>query len=134
MINKYQVDWQIIRVKARKEKGAKNKVSIVMDWLSNNTHENNYERVKNWLNMSRMGYRNEESKLYYTKALQGIEVISYTIGEENNDLSRISDNDLLMIYKDLGNRKWGFQYAKAPISHIDFMDQLEYELVNRDII
>lgn len=126
--------WQIIRVKARKEKGAKNKVDLVMNWLEGNMHKNNRARVKNWLFMSRMGYKDQLSKVYYTIALEHLEVAQWEVGPEDNSFSKIDDYDLLLIYKDLKNRKWGFQFKDAPQSHIKFMERLEDELYNREII
>ncbi len=132
MVNKYNVHWQIVRTKARKEKGAEAKVKLLMDWLQVHSHRNNRARVKNWLIMSRMGYKDQTPKVYYSVALEQLEVFEWTVGDEDNDLTKISDKDLLLIHKDLKNRKWGFQY-EMPQSHITFMERLEDELYERDI-
>lgn len=135
MINKYNIHWQIIRGNARKQKGAKAKVDFVMYWFRENATELNKARVKNWLIMSEMGFKDYASKRYYQKALIEIEnMICSPVLDEDNNFQNIDDKNLMMVWKDLKKRKWNFQFNKAPSSHILFMGVLEMELSERKLI
>tara|TARA_R110000803_G_scaffold105722_1_gene173916 strand:+ start:697 stop:957 length:261 start_codon:yes stop_codon:yes gene_type:complete len=48
-----------------------------------------------------------------------------------NDLTAVSDADLLMVYKDLSKRKYGFQFKSTPKAHTEFMTALEREIESR---
>jgi hypothetical protein len=125
-----------VRVDARKQKGAQNKVALVMEWIKSHKNNLNKSRVKNWLEMSRMGFKDQESKVYYTIALEQLEEMEFEkvmYEEEDNDLTKHSDEDLLKVYKDIKKRKWSFQYNGAPISHVRFINKMEDELSDRGL-
>ena len=46
----------------------------------------------------------------------------------DNDLSKISTENLKLVYNDLSKRKYGFQFKTAPKDHIKFMENLKDEL------
>ena len=135
-VNKYNIYWQIVRVDARRQKGARNKVALVMEWLKLHKSNLNKSRVKNWLEMSRMGFKDQESKVYYTIALEQLEDMEFekvSYEEEDNELTIHTDEDLLKVYKDIKVRKWSFQYNGAPISHVRFINKMEEELSTRGL-
>ena len=132
-VDKYNIEWQVIRVKARQQKGASNKVNLVIGWLLGRGGQKNKERVINWLIMSRMGYKDQVSKAYYTQALEELEFTNFSEIKESNNFSKNSNEDLLMVHRDLARRKWGFFYDKAPKSHVRFMNELETELTTRGL-
>ena len=57
-----------------------------------------------------------------------IETIDYNKEDEQNDFSKFSFDDLMLVYNDLQKRKYGFQYKNTPKSHIRFMEDLKSHL------
>lgn len=130
--NKYNINWQIVRTKARKLKDVDVKLKYVMTFLEENASEENLARIKNWAFMARMGYRDQGSKKLFTQTLEQLESFECTmVDSDNTDFTNISDKDLVMVHKDLKKRKFNFQYSKVPQSHIVFMRILEEEMLER---
>ena len=131
MINKFNISWQLVRVKARKIKDVENKIDFVLDFLKKNNSKENFGRIVNWLKMARLGYKDMNKRQLFIDALNLIGKNKYDARDNVNDLSLIISDDLLMVYKDLSKRKYGFQYKSAPKSHIEFVTKLEAELLRR---
>jgi hypothetical protein len=134
--NKFNISWQIVRVNARGIKDVKDKVYYVLNFLKNNSNKHNYERVHNWLNMTKLGYKTApESTKVFDSALEYIEHHKndkFSSEEDSpNDLKVVSTEDLQKVYKDLKQRKYGFQFKSIPKEHIKFLSLLEKELENR---
>ena len=55
--NKFNIHWQIVRVKARSIKDVDAKVDFVMDFLNSNKNVHNKDRVSNWLKMTSYAYK-----------------------------------------------------------------------------
>jgi len=124
-VNKFHIDWQIVRVKARTIKNVDDKILFVKTFLIENNSYENKMRVKNWAIMTRMGYRIQSIKQLFTEFLVWIDSYSYDKLDLPNDFSKHDFDDLLKVHKDLSKRKYGFQYSKVPTSHINFMRNLE---------
>tara|TARA_R110000824_G_scaffold1445_3_gene7292 strand:- start:3867 stop:4271 length:405 start_codon:yes stop_codon:yes gene_type:complete len=128
-VNKFNIHWQLVRVNARAVKNVEDKIRFVINFLYENQNIHNYGRVYNWLKMTRLGYKELDRKLF-DNALE--EIVSARHGYEfaseednDNDLSRVSKEDLLKVYKDLSKRKYNFQYKSVPVEHVKFMDKLK---------
>ena len=134
MINKFNISWQLVRVKARKIKDVENKIDFVLDFLKKNNSKENFGRIVNWLKMARLGYKDMNKRQLFIDALNLIGKNKYDARDNVNDLSLIISDDLLMVYKDLSKRKYGFQYKSIPKSHIEFVTKLKAELVKREVL
>jgi len=120
--NKFNIQWQVVRVKARQKKCVREKASYVADWYSENMNTHNYDRVKNWFTMTAMAYKGENKALL----LDVLSALEKTDIEDDsaNDFGAIKEEDLWLVYKDLKKRKYGFQFNKIPADHISFMKKL----------
>ena len=129
-INKFNIYWQIVRVKAKKIKDVNDKVNYVLEFLDDHNNVHNYGRVLNWLRMTELAYKGDK-KVPFKDAVKFL--VKHKEDFENpedmpNDLSKIPQEDLEMVYKDLENRKYGFLIPSAPKTHTDFMAKLKKEL------
>lgn len=128
-INKFNIHWQIVRVNARSIKNASNKIKYVMNFLKDNKNIHNYGRVLNWLQMSKLGYKNLDRKFFdYAISLIKDREKEYDYKDNDNDFSKVSREDLLKVYNDLSKRKYGFLYKNTPKSHTEFMIKLKNNL------
>ena len=115
-------------------KDVENKIDFVLDFLKKKNSKENFGRIVNWLKMARLGYRDMNKRQLFMDALNLIGKNKYDAKDNVNDLSLIVYDDLLMVYKDLSKRKYGFQYKSAPKSHIEFVTKLEAELLKREAL
>jgi len=134
--NKFNISWQIVRVNARKIKDVKEKIYYVLNFLKENPNKHNYDRVHNWLSMTKLGYKsNSEAMEVFDSVIDNIEHHKndrFSSEEDSpNDLETISTDDLEKVYKDLKQRKYGFQYKTVPVAHTKFLNELEKELNKR---
>jgi hypothetical protein len=135
-VNKFDINWQIVRTDARDIKDVTEKISHVMRFLNDHPTKENYGRVHNWLRMTKLGYKSEPEKAQqFEHALDNIEnnKEKYNSQEDLGDISSIDTEKLLKVYKDLKKRKYGFQIKTVPKAHTDFLSQLESELKKRKI-
>ena len=128
-VNKFNIHWQIVRVKARSKKNICEKIKYVMDFYEENKNYHNYKRVLNWLQMTALGYKNRWDRVLFSEAASKIssdvsEVVGWYIDIEN-DLSKVAKEDLIKVYKDLAKRKYGFQFKSIPKGHSIFLNELE---------
>lgn len=134
-VNKFDIDWQIVRTHARDIKNVDQKIKYVLNFLDNNPTEDNYGRIHNWLRMTKLGYKNfPEQSQKFEDTLDFIEVNINKYKEKkpvNNDLSKIDTNTLIKVYNDLKKRKYGFQIKTVPKAHTDFLAMLEAEISSR---
>ena len=134
MINKFNISWQLVRVKAKKIKDVENKIEFVLNFLKKNNSKENFGRIINWLKMARLGYKDTNKRQLFIDALDLAEKIKCDVRDKVNDLSLIISDDLLMVYRDLNKRKYGFQYKSIPKSHIEFVTKLKAELIKREVL
>lgn len=135
MTNKFNIHWQIVRVKLRQVKDVRDKINAALKFLNDNKNAHNYERVLNWLKTTKMGYSGAGSDTL--EKFDGAVVYLKRMREEgwysssndtDNDLSKVPHNDLQMVYKDLQKRKYGFQFKTPPKDHVAFMEDLKKAL------
>jgi hypothetical protein len=134
--NKFNISWQIVRVNARSIKDVDDKVRYVLSFLKENPNKYNYDRVHNWLSMTKLGYKsNPQAVAVFDNAIESIEQHKndrFSSDEDSpNILSEIPTKDLERVYKDLKQRKYGFQFKSIPQAHINFLDELQKELAKR---
>lgn len=128
--NKFNIHWQLARTQVRKIKDVDGKIKFIMNFLDRNKNIHNYGRVHNWLKMTGVAYK-DEKRQKFVDAVSKLEdnKSKYSSTQDNdNDLSKMSKDDLKLVYKDLSKRKYGFQYKSVPKAHIDFMDKLKKAL------
>jgi len=137
-VTKYDPSWQIARTKARSIKDPSKKIEFVLDFFRDNTNAYNYERVSNWLKTTAMAYKDPLVKALFQAAHHKIDTDDEfeavdKVYDNTLKLADVSDDDLIMVYKDLSKRKYGFQFKNPPKDHIKFMADLEAELKRRSI-
>ena len=125
VVNKFQIRWQLIRTQAKKIKDVDVKIQFVKNFISEYPSKENYARVKNWMVMSAMPYKEVECKMLFTQGKQFLETITYSMEDEVNDFEMFTDEELQLVYKDLKKRKYTFQFDKAPTTHVKFMESLK---------
>jgi hypothetical protein len=128
-MNKFNLSWQLTRVKARKIKDVDKKIDFVLFYLENNKNCHNLDRVSNWLRMTSLAYSNRSA---FNKALQYIEDTKYNyLSTDDNivNVDNVSKEDILMVLKDLNKRKYNFRFnGKIPEDHKRFVEDLTSHL------
>ena len=135
-VNKFNIHWQIARVQAKAIKSIKDKINHVITFLEENPNHHNYIRVINWFKTTAMGYPKDSPQREAFHDMidilaENIEDYINEMDDNDNDLTKISTEDLQAVLKDLGKRKYNFQFNKTPQDHIDFIDAVEEELKRR---
>lgn len=130
---KFNISWQLVRVAAKGIKDPSLKLSFVRSFLKRHPNVHNYVRVLNWIKMTALGYKNTspiEAALYDTEARLLVSNKEKYAAEADmpNDFSKVSREDLQMVYDDLLKRKYGFQFKSIPQAHTDFLEQLKQYL------
>ena len=77
-VNKFNIAWQIERVKARSIKDVNQKVKHVVSFLNKNKSKENYERVLNWLKMTKVAYRSEAQRKVFDDAIAKVSKTRYS--------------------------------------------------------
>ena len=136
--NKFHLNWQIVRTKARKFKKVADKINLVIDFLKKYPNIHNYGRIDNWLKTSKMAQSNDPNKdELFANALNNLhaDIEKYSSTEDPDiSIEDVSSEDLLEVYNDLRKRTYNFQMkGKIPSAHTAFEDNLKKELDNRRI-
>ena len=134
MINKFQIDWQIARLRARKEKGVEGKLQVVTSFLSDFPSLENYDRVMNWLKMTRVAYKDSLQRSKFSRVIQELQEREYNTADYGNNFGTYSLKELDELLRDLEKRKYSFQFkGNAPKDHIEFIEELKKEILRRKI-
>ena len=134
-INKFNINWQLVRTKARAIHDVPQKIEYVMNFLREYPNQYNFARVWNWIKMTGVAYpKTSAEHQAFIEAEQKIhenegQYASKT--DDINDLTKVSTADLKLVLDDLKKRKYAFQFGKVPEDHIHFVQQLEDELKKR---
>ena len=130
--NKFNIAWQLTRVNARQIKGVEEKIDYVLNFLEKNRNHQNYERVMNWLKMTKLGYhKSQEAQAHFDIAIMAVnhsrdEGAYNSLWEDLEDFSDYKIEDLIRVQQDISQRKNGFQHkGKAPKDQVEFMARLE---------
>jgi hypothetical protein len=130
---KFHILWQVVRTDAKQIKDPDLKLDYVLSFLNDNPNIHNFKRVLNWVQMTAVGYKNLSPKTAEAYDRCAKELVSNkeryaSEVDMPNDLTKVSREDLLNVYKDLKARKYGFQYKTVPLAHTEFLQQLEQVL------
>ena len=125
--NKFNIYWQVVRVKARDIKDVHDKIKYVLDFLNRHKNIHNYERVLNWVQMTGVAYKGEQRKAFEDTAahLKAHKADFMDDKDMDNDLSKVDRSEVEKVYADLSKRKYGFQYKTVPKAHTEFMEKLK---------
>lgn len=131
---KYNLLWQLTRVKNKKEKSLKNKLDNVVSFLHNYPSVDNKDRILNYLNGLELGYKDLLSRDTVRRCY--IQVSKFKPTEKDTDVSVkiIDTSDLLFLYNDLYKRNE--QWLKNNYRHKgqnEFLEKLYEELRSRDV-
>lgn len=128
MINKYEINWQIARLRAKKCRHVEGKIATVSRFLGENYDNANLVRVTNWAKMTALGYKskNQEAVELLNSFVSTLSTDVFSTREYfENDFSAYSTAELRDLLKDLKSRKFNFHYTKLPKDHILFVAELE---------
>lgn len=126
-VNKFQIDWQIVRLRAKKQKSVTAKIDLVLEFMIANATKQNQVRVLNWLTMTNIGYKRVFKELF-EEAMEAVNQLRVSAVEEANDFERYEEEELEALLKDLNSRKYDYQYSGAPKTHIAFVKELTHYL------
>ena len=130
-VNKFNIAWQVTRVKAKKIEGAHNKGAFVIGWLVDHPTYANYKRVHNWLKMLGYGYKIDSGDRRYCEwALKQLEENreSYTDPSDTDhlDFIRYKHTEVYEVFVDLLARKNNFQFlGRTPVDQKVFVEAME---------
>jgi hypothetical protein len=133
--NKFNFAWQLARVQARKIKEVPGKIAYVLEYLQHNPNVHNYDRVRNWMRMTELGYKGDKKATEaFQRALTDLDGSKqkYADTEDNEvDLAVVSTADINEVLEDLAKRKYDFQFGSTPKDHTEFVETLVNELAGR---
>lgn len=131
VVNKYNLDWQMVRLEARKTKNVDAKLRLVTKFFLKNKSTQNLVRILNWSQMTKLGYGGAHAHKFmsFEVAMRAYGLKLPTTAEERNNFAAYPREKLKALLKDLQGRKWSFQFKQAPKEHIEFVIQLE-EAIN----
>lgn len=132
--SKYNLRYQLVRAKNKKEKFLKNKLDNIASFLYNYPSVENKDRILNYLNGLELGYKDLLSRDTVRRCY--VQISKFKPTEEDTDVSiKIIDTpDLLFLYNDLYKRNE--QWLKNNYRHKEqneFLEKLYKELKSRDI-
>lgn len=131
-VNKFNIHWQIVRMKAKNIKDVSAKLKYVYDFLEDYKNIHNYWRVYNWAKMSSYAFKDRAIKQLYYEFLILLHINRWLY--EKNELDSTQDfddysvEDILALKKDLNGRKYNFFYNGMPKDHKNFMMLLDSHL------
>lgn len=131
-MNKFNLAWQLTRMKARDIKTVPEKIAFVMNFLNKHPNIHNYARVFNWLKMTSLGY---SARGEFEKMLDYLESRRPDYGSSVDydlEFDEVSTAELKKLLKDLSKRKYDFQFGSTPKAHTEFVEQLQKELEKRN--
>ncbi len=135
VVNKFSAPWQAQRTRIKKEKDPSKKILMALNFLQNNPTRENRERVRNFLAMTKVAYKDEDIRQEFDDGLSTLDdADQYEPEDRLIGPEVLSDEDLIAVAKDLGKRKYDFQFkGKAPKDHVEFMNKLETEIKKRKL-
>jgi hypothetical protein len=133
-INKYDINWQITRCLAKKEKSLEKKLELVNNFFNSNLSIENQERCLNWLEGLLLGYKrtNPTAVIRIRQEIEGFKSFSCLNKEEVkteedrlNNACNIPLKQRIELWKDLfkRNEKWlskGY-YHKQQNDFLEFL-------------
>lgn len=133
-VSKYNLLWQLTRVKNKKEKLLKNKLDNIVSFLYSYPSIDNKDRILNYLNGLELGYKDLLSRDTVRRCYNQISKLKPTERETDISVKSVSTTDLLFLYNDLYKRNE--QWLKNNYRHEEqnkFLEKLYKELKLRNI-
>lgn len=132
-VNKFNLNWQLVRLNAKSIKDPSQKVNMVLDFLNKNANPYNFERVLNWLKMTAIAYPNKRGIFNDAihKILKDKEIYKKQTIDNDIDMNTVPLETLKALYKDLQSRKYAFQFNKVPRDHVAFAIKLKNSIESR---
>lgn len=130
--SKFNINWQLARVAARRIPEPSKKIASVLAFLEKEPTVHNYARVLNWLKMTKFGFKD---RTVFDEAITNLKNTKekYSSTEDiETPLEKIPLKDLQAVYRDLKARKYDFQFKATPKAHTEFVERLEKELKARE--
>jgi len=132
--NKYNIDWQIARIKAKRAKSFSEKTDIVREYISNNKTVEALDRAKNWSNSFLGKYKDYQEIKDFKVFLSNLH---YTVEETDvtNDFINADKKIMKALLKDLlqRNSKWlkkGYRHKDQNIFIMDLFAAFEWKEIN----
>ena len=132
--SKYNLLWQLTRVKNKKEKFLKNKLDNIVSFLYSYPSIDNKNRILNYLNGLELGYKDFLSRDIVRRCYIQISEFKPTKKDIDISIKDINTVDLLFLYNDLYKRNE--QWLKNNYRHEEqnkFLEKLYKELKKRNI-
>lgn len=130
--DKYNLLWQLTRVKNKKEEYLGNKILNVIMFLNKYPSQENKDRVINYLKGVKLAYKNFQDAI--STHIEEASEIKVKIKDTDIKIEAANTDDLLFLYKDLfeRNRKWlKDNYRNFDLN--EFLIKLYKELLKRDV-
>jgi hypothetical protein len=103
-VTKYQLDWQIVRVKAKKIKEPLKKVDFVLDYYNKNKNYDNWERCVNWMEGLAMGYKIPAVRQMIEDRIEDFVKVNNREQYSEPNYKKYSNEDLYECLRDNWNR------------------------------
>jgi len=135
-VNKFNLQWQIVRLQARELKDVELKIVHVIQFLQHNKNVHNYERVMNWCKMTALGYKKSGKDAKFAPMIETLlEYKKYYINNVEDTVEEwelTSTETLVALQKDLKKRTNNFMHGgKMPKDQEEFMAKLAVEIGHR---
>lgn len=108
-ITKYNLNWQILRIKNKRIKDLDSKLNNIVNFYNNNKNYPTWERLYNYLEGLYLGYKDLYSKVKIKDCMKYLELNKVTVMVDFDVLPENVDiRDLKFLYLDLykRNEKW----------------------------
>ena len=134
-ITKYNLNWQITRIKNKQTKDLNTKLNNIINFYNNNKNYPTWERIYNYLEGLYLGYKDLESKVKIKHCMKYLELYKVNVMIDSDILfENVDIKDLKFLYLDLykRNQKW----LKSNYRNKDLNDFLIilYEQINDNLL
>jgi len=127
--NKWNISWQVARVRAKKIKDVQERVEFMQEWLNQHNHYENVDRIKNWYRMCIMSSGGDRRAVYqkaYDQLADYVRTHEFIKEDMRDELDDFEKWQLRDVLNDVDARRYDFQYrGKQPPGHKQFVQRLE---------
>lgn len=124
-MTKFNAAWQLQRTKAKLIKNVDQKILFVCSYFFQNKTVQDKQRVLNWLNMTKVAYKENMVRCKFDVALNEVKQVCVVQDDNTYTLDDLTIEEVKQVYDDLKKRTYNFQFKKVPKDHIKFMELLE---------
>lgn len=136
--NKFNLEWQLKRLSAKKEKDVQSKVDLVAEYAFKDFiikdgikvySKNRIIRSLNWARTTKMAYhkRNQLAVDIFNCFIDTLNNKSISLLKDDDiDICSIDKKEIISLLKDLERRKYGFMFnGIKPKDHNNFINKLK---------